>query len=104
MPAQIMDPSTRLHRAAHVAFTRVQADLLGLDEAAGFAYALSGPASRVWELLSEPLTFGALCARLQQEFEVDEKTCQEDVSVLLAKLSASGLVRIEPSPEDAVDS
>ncbi|MDJ1181920.1 lasso peptide biosynthesis PqqD family chaperone [Roseofilum casamattae] len=57
-------------------------------------YGANTVGTRIWELLEQPLTVGELCAKLQQEFDVDDETCQRDVLPFVEKIIDEKLVRI----------
>ena len=57
-------------------------------------YGTNAVGTRIWELLEQPLTVAELCQLLQEEFEVDDETCQQDVLPFLEKIIDEKLVRI----------
>lgn len=57
-------------------------------------YDLNETASAVWEVLSEPRSFVALCDELLEAFDVDRATCEASVSRLLADLVGRGMVDV----------
>jgi len=64
-------------------------------------YSLDGVGGRIWELLREPLTVGALCARLLDEFDVDVADCRADVSEFLTHLHREGLIEVRGEAPDS---
>ena len=61
----------------------------------GKYFGLNGIGSRIWELLEKPILVRAMVSVLLQEYDVEEKTCQQDVQVFLSKLYAQELVKID---------
>jgi hypothetical protein len=47
---------------------------------------LSRVATRIWELIEQPTTVSALCARLTEEFDVSADHCRTEVDQFLAEL------------------
>lgn len=47
--------------------------------AKGKYYCFNSVGSRIWELIQRPITIDQLKTVLMMEFEVDEKTCEENV-------------------------
>src|SRR5436305_9967129 len=85
---------TVVQRGREPLFMRLDDDLLSLDPSAGLCYSLNRPGARVWELIETPTTVGAVCDRLECEYEVEQETCLEQVIELLGDLQAVGLVEI----------
>ena len=65
-----------------------------LDTNTGRYFALDAVGSRVWSRLSASLTVEEACEALLADFEVDPDRLHEDVSDLIGRLSAEGLVEI----------
>ena len=61
----------------------------------GDYYGFNAVASRIWELIETPQTFGRLVDALLEEFEVSREQCREDVAACLGKLSEYGLAKVE---------
>ena len=77
-----------------IVFSRLDDDLLAMDERAGYCYSLNVSAARVWELIRIPTSVEYLCLTLCSEFQVDPETCLRDVTELLAELREAGLIKI----------
>ena len=88
----MLDKNSIVRRTGRVSFTRLHDEMLAMDEAAGYCYALNGSGTRIWELLDKPVKVEAICASLQEEFDVDEEHCLRDVLVLLTELQKSGFI------------
>ena len=72
----------------------VDGDLVLLDPRQSRYFALDAIGNRIWALLERPQPVGALCAALQEEFDVPAETCRRDVLALLEELSDAELVVI----------
>jgi PqqD family protein of HPr-rel-A system len=66
--------------------------LLLLNVATGQYHALNPVASRIWELLSQPMDEDQLVAALVEEFEVAPEVCRHEVSPFLEGLLDRGLL------------
>lgn len=77
----------------------VAADMDGekvmLNIESGKYFGLDRLGSRIWELIEKPHTVRALVATLLTEYDVEEKTCQNDIVAFVGTLHAKGLVDIE---------
>ena len=60
----------------------------------GKYFGLDSVGSRIWELIEKPLAFNELVLELLKEYDIEEKTCQQDVLAFLNKLHDQGLVDI----------
>lgn len=89
-----ISPYTLLARNEAILHAPVDADnAVMLDVASGSYYGLNAVATRIWELLAErPMTIADICARLCEEFEVDEATCEAAVLAFANALVDNGLV------------
>ncbi len=58
-------------------------------------YGLNRVGRRIWELLEEPTTVAALCARLVSEFDVAPERCADEVLGFLGSLIEDGTVRTQ---------
>lgn len=65
-------------------------------------YSLGGVGGRIWELVREPRSVGDLCARLVEEFDVDEAACRSDVEEFLLHLLDEGLIEVGGEASDPV--
>ena len=64
-----------------------------LDSERGQFYSLNDVGGRVWSLLCEGTTFGAMVAQLQVEYDVSAEVLRADVERLLGQLAEAGLVQ-----------
>lgn len=71
--------------------------ILNLEQ--GVYFGLDGVGARVWELLQEPTTPGAIADRVTAEYEVEAERCAADVRELLAELAEAGLIEVSDAPE-----
>lgn len=94
MKTMQMHSGSIVSRTADILFTKLDDDMLALDEQREYCYALNESAGRVWELIGTPTSVSAICVRLCQEFAVDEETCVREVLQLLQGLHEAGLVQV----------
>ncbi len=89
-----------VQRGRDVPFSQLDDELLAIDAQAGYCYSLNETAGRVWALIEAPIAVSAVCARLRQEYEVDEVTCEHEVIALLQGLCGAGLVQVSDAPPE----
>jgi hypothetical protein len=61
----------------------------------GNYYGLDSVGSRIWELIEKPYKVRELVLELLKKYEVEEKTCRQDVLAFLNKLYAQGLIDLD---------
>ena len=67
-------------------------DLVLFDVPNGKFYGLDNIATRVWELVEQPVPVRQVCAQLMAEFDVDEQTCESDTLELMETLCDAKLI------------
>ncbi len=55
-------------------------------------YGMEDTAKAIWDQLGQPRPLSAVVAALQEQFDVDEATCQQDVLEFVKDLLKNGLV------------
>ncbi len=95
MNHELLTLSSLVRRCPDVLFTPLNEELLALDEASGHCYSLNEVAGQLWQWMENPQPIRELCARLQEEFQVETQRCQREVLELLEGLREAGLVEVE---------
>lgn len=70
--------------------------ILSLD--GGVYFGLDEVASRVWELIREPVSVDSLCGQLQAEYDIEPACCRAELIALLDALERAGLLQGDPPP------
>jgi Coenzyme PQQ synthesis protein D (PqqD) len=58
-------------------------------------YGLDTVGARIWTLVQEPITVGAVRDAMVREYDVEPERCERDLIDLLQKLAAEGLIAIK---------
>jgi hypothetical protein len=85
---------TRVVRSKEPVSAATGASLVMFSVEKGSYYGLNDIATSIWERLKSPVTVAALCAGLQQDFDVPPQRCEADVLAFLRKLEVKGLVKV----------
>ena len=72
----------------------VAGEVLILDMASGTYHGLDPVGSRIWELIEERRTVGAILTAMVAEFDVDSNRARFDLHRLLGEMAGKGLVRL----------
>lgn len=87
-----MDPSTNLTRNDSIVFTELDDTIVMMDVDEGHYYELDPIAARIWELIDDGATVGAVCDALAEQYEVDPQECQQDTLEFLTQAVERGIV------------
>jgi hypothetical protein len=71
---------------------RLHDELVMMNIEKGRYFSLNPVATRIWDLLEQPMSAEELCMRLKEEYEVDETTCRQEANDLLKEMKKLGLV------------
>jgi hypothetical protein len=88
-------PETTFLPGAQVGATGQGGHTVLLDYAGGQYYGLDEVGTRIWELVRDGSSLGAIVDRLADEYDAPRDVLQADASALLAELAARRLVRAE---------
>ena len=69
-----------------------EAVILGLQD--GIYYGLEAVGARIWTLIQEPRTLGAVRDAILSDYDVDTESCECDVRALVADLIDRGLAEV----------
>lgn len=72
--------------------SRIDDEVVLMSIEADSYFGLDPIASRIWELLEQPLDLDELVAKLMEEYEVDADTCRQDAQALLEDMQGRGLI------------
>jgi hypothetical protein len=85
--------STTLAAAGDLLTSEFGTELVILNLQDGVYYGLEDVGARIWSLLREPVTLGAIRDALVSEYDVDPARCEQDLRALVRTLVSKGLVR-----------
>ena len=94
MPDQIITPETTVCRVEGLLTADLNEETVMMDIDKGSYYGLNGCGTRIWALLSQPITVSDLCHQLTDEFAVSSTQCEQDLIDFLRDLSARDMVKI----------
>ena len=77
---------------------RVGDEMVMMSALSGNYVGLSEVGTRIWELIETPQPLDALCAQLQDEFDVAPDVCRTEVETFLNELAGQGAVALDPAP------
>jgi hypothetical protein len=75
---------------------KVGDELVMMSAEKGNYIGLSEVGARIWELLETPQDINAVCARLENEFDVTPEICRAEVETFLDELKKHGAVTFDP--------
>ena len=88
---QILD-NTPIRRKSNLLDTRIDDEIVALDVDGGQCYGMNAVASEVWELLSQCTSVEAISRELCRDFDIDMKSCLDEVRTLILRFENDGLI------------
>lgn len=95
MNATAIQINSIIHRTKEIEFTKLDDELLSIDEQAGYCYSMNGSGEKIWEMISNPISVNNICQKLSGEFNVSLEICSKDVLNFLQKLHEADLVEVK---------
>jgi len=77
---------------------KVGDELVMMSAEKGNYIGLSEVGARIWELIETPQEVDAVCAQLQQEYDVTPDACRAEVETFLSELVKHGAIALDPPP------
>jgi hypothetical protein len=77
---------------------KVGDELVMMSAEQGHYIGLSEVGARIWELLDRPRDLDAVCAQLQEEYDVTAEICRAEVESFLNELVKHGAIALDPAP------
>jgi hypothetical protein len=77
---------------------KVGDELVMMSAEKGNYVGLSEVGARIWDILEAPSDLEAVCARLQQEYDVALDVCRAEVEIFLNELVKHGAIALDPPP------
>lgn len=71
---------------------RLHDELIMMNVEKGRYFSLNPVATRIWDLLENPLSADELCTLLIEEYDVDVEQCMKEVKELLEEMTKVGLI------------
>lgn len=75
---------------------KVGNELVMMSAEKGNYIGLSEVGARIWDIIETPSEMDAVCARLQEEYQVAPETCRVEVENFLSELVKHGAIALEP--------
>ena len=77
---------------------KVGDELVMMSAEKGNYIGLSEVGSLIWDLIETPQDIDALCAKLQNVYDVRPDACRADIDAFLNEMVKHGVVAIDPPP------
>ena len=77
---------------------KVGDELVMMSAEKGNYIGLSEVGARIWDIIETPNDIEAVCAQLQEEYEVAPETCRAEVDAFLEELEKHGAIALDPPP------
>ena len=89
-----LNPRQTIEISPDVLFQEVSGETVLLDLESEQYFGLDAVGTRIWTLIGEGVSIGAMIDTLLQEYEVERATLEADLADLVARLAEAGLIRL----------
>jgi PqqD family protein of HPr-rel-A system len=89
-----VDDDTVVQRSSAPLAAAVDGEIVMFHPDRGAYFGLVDVGTRIWELIEEPASLGAITTRLLAEYEVDPAACRSEAEAFLSQLADAGLVEL----------
>ncbi len=93
-----MTLESRVRIKDDVVYRDIDGEMVLLNLATGVYFGLDEVGSRIWHLLGAHQSFKPVIDALQDEYDVTEAQCAQDLIGLVAQMMEQGLVEVNASP------
>lgn len=87
-----LSPQCILSRNQSIFASRIDGELVMMDEKQSAYFGLNPVGSTIWDNLNEPLSVEALIDRLVTHYSVDRERCRQEIQPFLRQMLEHGLV------------
>lgn len=89
-----LNPSSKLKTSKEVLSREIEGETVLLNVETGIYFGLDATGTAVWNALQKKNRFGDIMKAVQDQFEVDPKTCREDLTRFISSLEKHGLLQV----------
>jgi hypothetical protein len=97
MASSVFSADFQVSAAPEQLSSKLGNDVVILNLKSGVYYGLDPVGARVWELIQETKSVGAIRNVILSEFDVEPQQCEADLNDLLGDMQAQGLIQIASS-------
>jgi chemotaxis protein CheY-P-specific phosphatase CheC len=89
-----INPDTVVVQAEDIVYSDFDGEKVLLSVSAGKYFEMNETASRIWDLLAEPMTVSEICDILVGEYSIITEECLRAVAHSVSEMANQGIVRI----------
>jgi hypothetical protein len=90
--SQPLELGTVVTRSSGIVSAEIDDEVAMLDIERGICFGMNKVATRVWDLVREPVRVSDICSKLLAEYDVGQADCERQILDLLEELRTEGLV------------
>lgn len=91
----MIESQSIITRNQDILSSSVNNETVMMDVESGQYIGLDPIATRIWELLQNPMPFEKLCQTLTQEYDTNLEQCKQDVATFLKQSQQANLITID---------
>jgi len=81
-----------LQRSGDIITSEADGEIVMMNIETGQYHSINEVGSDIWKMLESPIKLSDICEKLLAEYDIDEKTCQDEVMKFVEHLSKEGLL------------
>lgn len=90
----MIDINAKVSKVEGLDVTDLNGEKVMMNIETGQYFVLNDVASRIWELIQEPIAVNEIIGNLLKEYAIDDKTCEAAVMSFLSKLNHAELIYV----------
>lgn len=91
-PDQKISPETFVARKGDIVAAPMDDEIVTMNMATDSYNVINPVGTDIWHLLEKPMSIAAICAALQEDYDIDDETCLKDTCAFLEHLIEETLI------------
>ncbi|GAB5447446.1 PqqD family protein [Gymnodinialimonas sp.] len=91
-PAHKISVETVVARKGDIVVAPLGDEIVTMSMATDSYNVINPVGTDIWRLLEEPMSVAAICAALQEDYEIDDETCLEDTCAFVERLIEESMI------------
>lgn len=81
-----------LQRSGDIICSEADGEIVMMNIETGQYHSINEVGSDIWKMLENPIKLSEICQKLLEDYDIDQKTCEDEVLKFVEHLSSEGLL------------